>query len=149
MKLLVTNTANVICLLLYWFIAGLLYFWSFASASEKYGVSINNILLFVIACKGYSAYLVLLLVDNSSFKISEEATVNANHALREEVLHYATAGIRSTCCSSLQLDDDERVEIVRKLQIHDEDEDFKKLVTPFFFIRFILGFYYHFYYYYY
>eukprot|EP01038_Epipyxis_sp_PR26KG_P014854 gene14854-19964_t len=136
-KLLVTNTTNMTCLLLYWLILGIVYL---VSLNMPANVDANDMILFIIASKGFSAFVVPLLVtdrggDNED---SDSKKTSSNKALREEVLHFATAGIRSTCFQGYRITSDHK-EITRRPIKVATDEQSKNLITPYFFFKFALG----------
>jgi hypothetical protein len=155
MKLLVTNTANVIVLILYWFVLVFFYSWAFFTRYETYNHYLSNILMFIFASKGFSSLIVWIFItdgrpSSATLKNSssvpggdEEAdVVDANKALREEVLNFATAGIRSAARGGDKVTKDRR-EITRfpsaQTGAASSSKSRKQLITPYFFIRFILG----------
>jgi hypothetical protein len=155
MKLLVTNTANVIVLILYWFVLVLFYSWAFFTRYYGYNHYLSNILMFIFASKGFSSLIVWIFVtdirspaasalkDTTSGGGEEELdVVDANKALREEVLNFATAGIRSAARGGDKVTKDRR-EITRlplpQAASNSSSKSRKQLITPYFFIRFILG----------
>lgn len=155
MRLLIMNTVNLVVHMLYWAVFVLFYAWTFWTKSQfKSGASqpTNNIIYFVMGSKGCSALLVWILTANNSHlglttqkeksddeNISE--TIDANKALREEVLSFATAGIRSSARAGAKLTPDRKM-ITRRPQQHEStgSEAFRELINPGFFLRFILGY---------
>jgi hypothetical protein len=98
MRLLVTNTTNVICLLLYWFVVCVFYALTYFTQGNR----LDNLLVFILASKGFSSLIVYILVIDVRLKLSHEKQegIDDNVALREEVLNFATAGIRSSTRSA-------------------------------------------------
>jgi hypothetical protein len=107
-----------------------------------------------MASKGCSALLVWILTGNNSQlglttaskktdgnedNIAE--TVDANKALREEVLNFATAGIRSSARAGAKATPDRKM-ITRRPQQHESADSgaFENLINPMFFVRFVLGY---------
>jgi hypothetical protein len=91
-KILITNTANDFILIIYWLLVLIL----FALAYATQNPDLDRIVMFLLASKGLSALFVYIIVKDINVKLSNEETVEANKALREEVLNFATAGIRSS-----------------------------------------------------
>jgi hypothetical protein len=93
-RLLIINTSNVAIFMVYWFTICILYLLAFAF----HNIGLNRSLMFLLAGKGFSALLVYIIVADIDSKVSKEKqeNVEANIALREEVLNFATAGIRSS-----------------------------------------------------
>jgi len=82
---------------------------------------------------------VYIIVVDMNFKLSKETqeNVEANIALREEVLNFATAGIRSSTREAHKAKP-ERLKISRRPK-RTACDDSSKLITPLFFFRFVLG----------
>eukprot|EP01038_Epipyxis_sp_PR26KG_P014040 gene14040-18831_t len=164
-KLLITNTTNVICQLLYWLIIAFFYSIIYGLSSSTSSHRLGNFLQFVIASKGFSAYVVLVLVSDireltivdtenilqcktadrgssdsavsSVANFSAEDDMSANKALRDEILQFVTAGIRSSARSSSKATPFQD-EITRKPQ-KQSISSVLDVITPYFFIKFILG----------
>ena len=137
MKLLVTNTANVIVLILYWFFLVLIYSWAFfARYNPMYNSYLTDVLSFIFASKGFSALIVWILISDNTFKAGDE-TIDANKALREEVLNFATAGIRSSARAGPRMSKDRRA--VTRVPQQAANSGPKTKITPSFFLKFILG----------
>lgn len=139
-KLLVVNTANVIVLILYWFVLIFFYSLAFFTRHAGYNKYFNDVLAFTFASKGLSALVVWLLTSDklaTEGGDASEENVDANKALREEVLNFATAGIRSSARASDKATKDRR-EITRLPQ-QVASASTKKIITPLFFIRFVMG----------
>lgn len=76
---------------------------------------LNRIAMFLLAGKGFSSLLVYILVADIDSQRGDEKQENvaANVALREEVLNFATAGIRSSTREALKAKP-ERLKISRR-----------------------------------
>ncbi len=94
MKLLITNTTNMFILIFYWFFICIFYTLAYATQNSDF----NRIVMFLLSSKGFSALFVYIIVIDMNLKLTKEnqENVEANTALREEVLNFATAGIRSS-----------------------------------------------------
>eukprot|EP01035_Chromulina_nebulosa_P021947 gene21947-28415_t len=135
MKLLITNTTNVFILIFYWFFICIFYTLAYASQNGDF----NRIVLLLLSSKGFSAFFVYVIVIDMNLKLTKENQENmeANTALREEVLNFATAGIRSSTREAHKAKP-ERLKVSRRpKQVHSDDSS--KLITPLFFFRFVLG----------
>lgn len=158
LRLLIMNTVNLVVHMLYWAIFVLFYAWTFWTRiqfTSGYFQPTNNIIYFVMGSKGCSCLLVWILTANNSqlgltatSKKSDgeeedvvTETVDANAALRQEVLSFATAGIRSSARAGAKATPDRRA-ITRRPQQHNnaDSEAFERLINPMFFVRFILGY---------
>eukprot|EP00599_Poterioochromonas_sp_BG-1_P003773 CAMPEP_0173153928 /NCGR_PEP_ID=MMETSP1105-20130129/13163_1 /TAXON_ID=2985 /ORGANISM="Ochromonas sp., Strain BG-1" /LENGTH=797 /DNA_ID=CAMNT_0014069979 /DNA_START=811 /DNA_END=3207 /DNA_ORIENTATION=+ len=141
LRLLVANTANVFVLSLFWSMFFLLYAWVFFTRhGTYYNETLFDLLTFSIGSKGFASYIVWVFVtDANAFgKTEQEAeTIDANKSLREEVLSFATAGIRSTAREGSKLTAETTL-LVRR-PIHVPQASKKSLITPFFFVRFMMG----------
>ena len=158
MRLLIMNTVNLVVHMLYWAVFVLFYSWTFWTRSQfktDNNQPTNNIIYFVMGSKGCSALMVWILTannsrlgltrklkggdDNDEDNVTE--TIDANTALREEVLSFATAGIRSSARAGAKMTPDRRM-VTRRPQQHDnsDSEAFRNLINPMFFLRFILGY---------
>ena len=121
MRLLIVNMANVMIITFYWTILIAFYTWTFFSNNdnEEDGELSNNMLSFVLASKGFSSLLVLIVtsMDSSSTVwatlVGNDIPVDVNVALREEVLAFATAGIRASARAARKAAPD-RKKIVRR-----------------------------------
>jgi hypothetical protein len=150
MRLLLMNTVNLVTCMMYWLVFVIFYmltFWSknqFKASNEQ---PTNDQIFLVFASKGVSALIVwILLSHNSHLKLAtgesdNNETVDANTALREEVLSFATAGIRSSARKGSELTPDRAVVSRRPQQHATNDADaFRELINPRFFARFVLGY---------
>jgi hypothetical protein len=142
--------------MLYWAVFVLFYSWTFWTRSQfkaNENQPTNNIIYFVMGSKGCSALLVwILTANNSQLGLTAQnkktdgdenltETIDANKALRQEVLSFATAGIRSSARAGAKLTPDRKV-ITRRPQQHQtsDSDEFENLISPMFFLRFILGY---------
>jgi hypothetical protein len=105
-KVLLLNSINIGIYVLYWFVLFIFYFWAYALAGSQPEVSLGfwKLLWFFLSSKGFADLLVFIFIDDgTTVKSEDEATaVDFNAALRQEVLHYATTGIRE--CASRRTD---------------------------------------------
>lgn len=103
MKALVTNAINITIYLSYWFVLGLAYGFTYVALDNHdtgTAIFLFDGLLYLISAKGFSSVLVLVTLMNTDIgdpvendqKHSERLDLNS--ALRQEVLHFATLGIR-------------------------------------------------------
>lgn len=113
-KVLLLNSINIGIYVLYWFVLFIFYFWAYALASNKPEVSLGfwKLLWFFLSSKGFADLLVFIFIDDgTTIKSDDEATaVDFNAALRQEVLHYATTGIRE--CASRRTDQKSKNKLV-------------------------------------
>jgi hypothetical protein len=142
LRLLVANTANVFVLSLFWSMFFLLYAWTFFTRHQEgsYNATLFDILTFSIGSKGVASLMVWIFVtDANAFgKMgADEETIDANKSLREEVLSFATAGIRSTARAGPTLSADTTLTIRRPIPGPQAAK--KSLITPYFFVRFMMG----------
>jgi hypothetical protein len=96
-KVLLLNSINIGIYILYWFVLFVFYFWAYALATSKPHVSLGfwKLLWFFLSSKGFADLLVFIFISDDEVKSDDETTaVDFNAALRQEVLHYATTGIR-------------------------------------------------------
>eukprot|EP00606_Chrysophyceae_sp_TOSAG23-5_P000707 GSChrysophyteH2.ASY1.ANO1.47.1 assembled CDS len=97
LKVLFINSINISTHILYWTVLLSLYITVFlvADTGDK-STTLFNVLLFIIPAKGASAILVWVLVTSIEFG-KDADSIDLNTVLREEVLLYASEGIRKTC----------------------------------------------------
>jgi hypothetical protein len=136
-KLLITSITNIVVLMLYWGLAMFMYGITFVLRGDVYDS--NNtfkVLMLFIASKAFSSLVVW--INQTDYlhpkKDEDNATndsVDANEALREEVLSFATAGIRST--SRREIINPDIPFLKRKPFLADFKEN--TLITPGFFFR--------------
>ena len=159
-RVLLTNSINIGVCLLYWLFLIVFYVSTFLLVSG----GTNNftharitlmILQYMIPAKGVSTIIVWILVTNLNLseaqsKSSEQlegaaaaddggdtAALDLNSALRQEVLFYATAGIRSCTKSSIKLKEDPHKIVVRLN--HGIEQSKSTPFTPLFFMRLVMG----------
>lgn len=147
-RILVTSITNIIVLILFWMIAMFMYgmTWQLAQGdlqternSAQYTFDILN---FLIASKGFSSLVVWInLTDyrrDTTKKEKEDLitqdTLDANEALREEVLSFATAGIRSTVRAEATRDTGSFTCRPKVATMKENDK-----ITPWFFFKLMLG----------
>lgn len=113
-RLLVTSATTIAGLFLYWTTSMVLYATVFYIRDYIHeSTLVFKFLLFVFASKGFSSLIIWINLrgDHQYFNPSTSANdrdsvaaLDANVALREEVLSIATAGIRSTSCLAVTPD---------------------------------------------
>ena len=90
------NTVNVLVLMIYWCFVGFFYLLAYV---VKAGYGLNRLVLFLLPIKGVAAlfvYMIVVDIVRQLKKEESEENVEGNKALREEVLLFATVGIRSS-----------------------------------------------------
>jgi hypothetical protein len=115
-RVLVMNSINITIYMMYWAVLGFFY-------ALSYGFSGGNpslarwswrVVMFIISSKGFADLLVFILVSDSDFftggKTGSSDTLDVNGALRQEVLHYATTGIRE--CAARRSDTESKRKLV-------------------------------------
>jgi hypothetical protein len=129
-RVLLLNSINIGIYILYWFVLFVFYFWAYALASRKPEVSLGfwRLLWFFLSSKGFADLLVFIFIsdgyDVKHGKSEDEATaVDFNAALRQEVLHYATTGIRE--CASRVTDQKSKNKLV--LIMHQKNTPLKSI----------------------
>lgn len=151
MRVLIINSINIAMCLLYWFVLGILY----GTAYLSWLLNMNSVapnylfklLLYVIAAKGFSALLVWMIVSNIDFEkgfhIEQDSdqSLDFNSALRQEILHYATTGIKKGAKEAKRLQNDSKAIKIKVRVTGDESDDDPKLkeLTVWFFLRFLMG----------
>jgi hypothetical protein len=167
LRLLVSNTSNVFVLAIFWSLFFLLYAWNFFTRHESgENDTLFNFLTFTIGSKGFASFVVwILVVDANSFGRrktihrlqaqqleggnhaggeDDEETVDANKSLREEVLSFATSGIRSTAKAGPSLTEKVTL-LVRTPNSPSGGSGVGRtkapasIITPVFFLKFMLG----------
>jgi hypothetical protein len=99
-KLLVTSISNIVVLMLFWGVAMLIYGMTYQLRNDHQASDRTfNILMFMIASKAFSSLVVA--INQVEYHKKDETLSgiegeDANAALREEVLSFATAGIKNT-----------------------------------------------------
>ena len=125
-KVLVLNSINIGIYVLYWFVLFLFYFWAYFFASSNPGVSRGfwKLLWFFLSSKGFADLLVFIFISDDEVKHEDESTaVDFNAALRQEVLHYATTGIRE--CANKATDQKSKNKLV--LIMHQKNTPLKSI----------------------
>jgi hypothetical protein len=157
MKALVTNALNVIIYLLYWTVLGFCLLLSFVLIEGPTADFFFSLTLFVIAAKGVSALIVRILTVGISFvddtqqknKLSSSSEANIgsdadveefdlNRALRQELLYFATTGIRNCTDKGAELTRNQ-AKLVLRLQRAPELVASTDDLSPLFFLYLILG----------
>lgn len=97
-RVLVMNSINIGVYMAYWAVLLGIYFLTFIFAQNSTIISrwCWRLVMFIISSKGFADLLVFILVSDTevSSKSGDLESFNVNSALRQEVLHYATTGIR-------------------------------------------------------
>jgi hypothetical protein len=98
-RVLLLNGINIGIYVLYWFVLFIFYFFAYALSGDgtrEVSLGFWRLLWFFLSSKGFADLLVYVFIsDGYSVKSDDESTaVDFNAALRQEVLHYATTGIR-------------------------------------------------------
>lgn len=113
-KVLVQNSINIGIYLGYWAVLLTMYIFSYIFSDTHADASrwFWRLLLFGISSKGFADLLVFIMVSdsNSNDSISGKEALDLNSALRQEVLFFATTGIRE--CASLQCSDSQKGKIM-------------------------------------
>jgi hypothetical protein len=142
LKILVSSAVHVFVLMLFWFFFLMTYAWAFYNrANRTYNGGMFAMVNCIIASKGVSCFVTWILTthdQNMKNFVGEEGKVEDNIALREEVLNFATAGIRSTARAGPTVTPD-KVVLVRRPQMSSADSQSNNVVTPYFFLKFMLG----------
>jgi hypothetical protein len=127
---------------LFWSLFFLLYAWTFFTRLDNsgYNATLFNILTFTIGSKGFASFMVWIFVTDVGTRqqTTEEEGIDANKALREEVLSLATAGIRSSAKDGANLTIDATLTVRRPITVAQTHKE-KSFINPYFFIRFMLG----------
>lgn len=147
MKALITNSINISIYLLYWFFVAGFYGGSYLALGNNDNTSaklLYSFLLYLISAKGFASILVWITIINVEIgKSSMDSTterLDLNSALRQEVLHFATLGIR---CSAKEaaIPSDLKHETVLKLNINGTEENaLADELTAWFFTKLVFGF---------
>ena len=145
MKLLLGNTANVLCLLSYWFIVIFLYFIAYYTddnTTDQYNTNIYLfcVVVFLVGSKGFtSLFIYVLLVDvGQKLKLDSQEYIDANIALKDEILSFITAGIRSSTRGAITAKPEKDKMVRRPREVHNQIGP-NKHITPWFFLRFMIG----------
>ena len=115
-RVLVMNSINIGIYMSYWAVLGMLYAFAYAFSSSNEVVSrwFWRIVMFIISSKGFADLLVFILVSDAQVlpgSAGEDSeSVDVNSALRQEVLHYSTTGIRE--CAARKIDSPRKRKLV-------------------------------------
>jgi hypothetical protein len=96
-RVLVMNSINIGIYMAYWAVLLGFYFLTYVFSRRSAVVSrwFWRLVMFIISSKGFADLLVFILVSDTDVSSSGDSeSFNVNSALRQEVLHYATTGIR-------------------------------------------------------
>ncbi|RYH23423.1 hypothetical protein EON65_17840 [archaeon] len=135
MKLLLTNVISMVAQALYWGIFFILFSSAFLMRDSPPNYILNNVLYFTLASKGFSSLFVWFFINDYNLKQFE--SVDANVALREEVLTFATMGIRSAARDGANASPS-REEIVRSPVDSRVGDD--NLISLYFFFKVLMGY---------
>ena len=79
----------------YWTL--LLLFYLIAFGLETYHAGFNRLVLFMVPIKGVAVLFLLIIIDDFNVQLREkDENMSGNVALRQEVLMFATVGIRNS-----------------------------------------------------
>jgi hypothetical protein len=98
LQLLVNSTTNVFALTLFWLVFIVIYALAFFFRDDQHVNELFwDVLNFTVGSKGFCCLVVWMTVNSRDTIMNDdkEENIDANKSLREEVLQYATAGIRS------------------------------------------------------
>lgn len=116
-RVLVMNSINIGIYMTYWAVLGVLYAFAYAFSGSKVLVSrwFWRLVMFIISSKGFADLLVFILVSEAqvlpgSGEGGDSESVDVNGALRQEVLHYSTTGIRE--CAARKVDSPRKRKLV-------------------------------------
>lgn len=137
MKALVVNSINVMIYLLYWLVLGVCLGLAYGVPNKIGQRWMQQIILYLISAKGVSAVIVWILTVDVHFEKNadaDDAGVDLNGALRQELLYFATTGIRSCAGASVAVNQKRHVVHLR----HKMEKSSMEL-SPWFFVFLILG----------
>ena len=145
LKALVSNSINVAVYMIYWFVVFIFYILAFELPNSNRAEWCLKILLYLIASKGVFAAVVWILCINVKQKVDLSVTASGdgqrldlNGALRQEVLHFATRGIRHCAGNGKHLAHNQTIQVVR-LSHREDTAAVSNVLSPWFFICFIIG----------
>lgn len=150
LQVLITNAINITILIFYWLILGLFYGGSYIAIKASNNIQgasfLYQLLLYMISAKGLSSLIVWFTVmdidfnENDSTVKVKDATLDLNSALRQEILYYATAGIRMCARRSREITDYQHImQIISNDNSEESNENLVNVLTVKFFIRLIFG----------
>ncbi len=141
LRILIINSVNVIICLCYWAVAGSLVTATFFSDSSTANV-LFSLIMYLISSKGFSSLTVWLLVNKAEINARfDSQRIDLNSALRQEVLLFATHGIRkSVYIDILKNEDAVKFRLPYSTRSHkDPDESGATTLSPFFFLSLLFG----------
>eukprot|EP00602_Paraphysomonas_sp_CaronLab_P002811 CAMPEP_0185026992 /NCGR_PEP_ID=MMETSP1103-20130426/11740_1 /TAXON_ID=36769 /ORGANISM="Paraphysomonas bandaiensis, Strain Caron Lab Isolate" /LENGTH=1008 /DNA_ID=CAMNT_0027560801 /DNA_START=160 /DNA_END=3186 /DNA_ORIENTATION=- len=113
-RVLVMNSINIGIYMLYWAVLGVMYAFAYAFSEKNRIVSrwFWRVVMFIISSKGFADLIVFILVSDAQVPTGKGDTesLDVNGALRQEVLHYATTGIRE--CAARKTDSPSKRKLV-------------------------------------
>jgi len=113
-RVLVMNSINIGIYMLYWAVLGVMYAFAYAFSEKNRIISrwFWRIVMFIISSKGFADLIVFILVSDAQVPTGKGnvESFDVNRALRQEVLHYATTGIRE--CASRKSDSPSKRKLV-------------------------------------
>lgn len=156
LRILIMNTITVTVSISYWIILGSLYVASFFNDMNPTDIKwLFRIILFMMSAKGYSSFIVWLLflnltLGNNSSNSEDIESFDLNVALRQEVMLYATRGVRISTRLTQKLHADNSGTLISKPKLlfvmdststttEDVPDDSKNLFTFWYFLLLIFG----------
>lgn len=155
LRILIMNTVTVTVSILYWIILGSLYVASFFNDMHDTDIKwLFRIILFMMSAKGYSSFIVWLLFLNlmgNNFSNNDEMeSFDLNVALRQEVMLYATRGVRISTRLTQKLHADNSGTLISKPKLlfvldsattvtENVPENSKNLFTFWYFLLLVFG----------
>ena len=142
LRILIINSVNVIICLCYWAVAGALVTATYFSGSSR-GNTLFTLIMYMISSKGFSSLTVWLLVNKAEVSLNsrfDSQRIDLNSALRQEVLLFATHGIRkSVYVDILKNEDAVKFRIPYSARRRDQEDNSTTLLSPIFFLSLLLG----------
>jgi hypothetical protein len=141
MKALVINSINVSVYIIYWMTLLIPLVISFFLNDNMPAGWAFKIILFMMASKGVSAVFVWILTQDVQFgknsdRVKDDEGVDLNGALRQELLYFATSGIRMCASKGCDLRPEQK-KLCIQLEHRPQRSDVE--LSPWFFIFLILG----------
>ena len=139
-QMLTVNAINVTVYVVYWTIVLIMYALVNELAYSRPDVAkwMFNVLIFFLSAKGFADLVVFIIT--TEVKDSEDdkgSTSDFNAALREEVLHFATTGIR-VCAQRASTATESRRKVMLSMTQNEVSENNLEL-SPWFFVRLMFG----------
>ncbi len=146
LRILIINSVNVIICLCYWAVAGSLVTATFFSESGT-AKTLFTLIMYMISSKGFSSLTVWLLVNKAEVSLNsrfDSQRIDLNSALRQEVLLFATHGIRkSVYIDILKNEDAVKFRIPYSTRPNKDHEDSgtatTTMLSPLFFLSLLMG----------